>query len=117
MTIVSSASTHRWTNRESLHKDKDSWNKDSCRKDKQNSRFPVRILPTHYEAHTSSYEASRVAAWPGMLALAWDLKFRIIQLWPIRIYRIGWRNPSGRKVKAFLFYATVRDARGMLGGT
>jgi hypothetical protein len=32
MTIVSSASTtRRWTNRESLHKDQDSWNMDSCR--------------------------------------------------------------------------------------
>jgi hypothetical protein len=52
MTIVSSASTHRWTNRESPHKDQDSWNKDSCRKGKQNSRFPARILPTHYDART-----------------------------------------------------------------
>jgi hypothetical protein len=52
MTIVSSASTHRWTNGESLHKDQDSWDKDSCRKGKQNSRFPAGILPTHYDART-----------------------------------------------------------------
>ena len=47
MTIRSSTSTQPYTNRERLDKEQDSRNNDSCRKGKQNDRFPARILPTH----------------------------------------------------------------------
>ena len=114
MTIVSSASTaRRWTNRESLHKDQDSWNKDSCRKGKQNSRFPVRILPTRYDARTRRYRKCKCrggkehlhrkrVGWRrgrGHLRWLWELKFRTIRFCPIRLGRIGWSNLSWRKVK------------------
>jgi hypothetical protein len=52
MTIRSSASTQRWTNRERLDKEQDSRNNDSRPEGEQNDRFPARILPTHYEART-----------------------------------------------------------------
>jgi hypothetical protein len=43
MTIRSSASTQRWTNRETLDKEQDSRNNDSCRKGEKNDRFPARM--------------------------------------------------------------------------
>jgi hypothetical protein len=102
MTIVSSASTHRWTNRESLHKDQDSWNKDSCRKGKQNDRFRARILPAHYEAHRCRYgkccggkkkylHGKRVGRrrGQGCLRWLWGLKFWTIQLAPSDLAELG----------------------------
>ena len=50
MTIRSSTSTQRYTNRERPDKEQDSGNNDSCRKGKQNDRFP---------AHTSSHDGAR----------------------------------------------------------
>jgi hypothetical protein len=42
MTIRSSTSTQRWTNRERLDKEQHSRNNDSCRKGEQNDQFPTR---------------------------------------------------------------------------
>ena len=42
MTIRSSTSTQRWTNREKLDKEQDGRNNDSCCKGEQNDRFPTR---------------------------------------------------------------------------
>jgi hypothetical protein len=42
MTIRSSTSTQRWTNRERLDKEQHSRNNDSCRKGQQNDQFPTR---------------------------------------------------------------------------
>jgi hypothetical protein len=92
MTIVSSTSTPRWTNRENLHKDQDSWNKDFCPKGKQNSRFPVRILPTHHDARTRRYRKCKCR---GSKEQA--------------------EKPFGEEGKVFPFYAIVRDARGCWG--
>jgi hypothetical protein len=55
MTIRSSASTQRWTNRERLDKEQDSRHNNSRHEDEQNDRFPARILPTHYETRACRY--------------------------------------------------------------
>jgi hypothetical protein len=50
MTIRSSTSAQRYTNRERIDKEQDSRNNDFCRKGEQNDRFPV---------HTSSHDGAR----------------------------------------------------------
>lgn len=52
MTILSSASTQRWTNWKRLDKEQDSRNNNSRRDGEQNDRLSARILPTHYQART-----------------------------------------------------------------
>ena len=126
MTIRSSTSTHRWTNRERLDKGQDSRNNNSCRKGEQNDRFPGRILPTHYEARTrrgskckccggKKYLHGKRVGWrrgQECLRWLWGLTFWTIWFCLIRFGRIGWSNLSRRKGKASPSYAIVRDARG-----
>jgi hypothetical protein len=108
MTIRSSASPQRWTNREKLDKEQNSRNNDSCHKGEQTDRFPARILPTHYEARTRRYGkccggkenpyGKRVGSRLCLRRL-WSLEFWSIQLSPIRLSQVGWSSLSRRKVK------------------
>ena len=130
MTIVSSASTPRWTNRESLHKDQDSSNKDSCRKGEWNSRFPVRVrqltmMPVRVDTASASAVAAKnifiASELGGGLAGYACAGFGISSFGPSTLaYQTlpNWvEKPFGKEGKAFPFYAIVRDAQRCWGAT
>ena len=65
MTIRSSASTQRWTNRERLDKEEDRRNNDFCRNGEQNDRFPGAhtsgsiMRPVHVDTASASAVAAK----------------------------------------------------------
>ena len=110
MTIQSSASPQRWTNRGRLEKEQNSRNNDTYRKGEQNDQFPARILPTHYEARTRRYGKCKYCGgkenlhgkrigWRCILRRLLSPKLGSIPLSPIRLSQVGWNRLSRRKAK------------------